>query len=219
MSLFTGTALTCLRGERVVFAGLDFRVARGGCLVLTGPNGSGKSSLLRIMAGLLKPFAGTLAWEGVDVRAEPELHGARLHYVGHLDAVKPAFTVAETLLHWTRLRDPAGAEARVQAALERLGIAHLAEVPGRFLSAGQKRRSNLARLLASPAPLWLLDEPTVALDRAAVAMLEGEIARHRAEGGAVVLSTHMDMHLDAPDRLDLAEFTPQLGDIVEEEEA
>ncbi|HYE52927.1 MAG TPA: heme ABC exporter ATP-binding protein CcmA [Azospirillaceae bacterium] len=209
MTLFTGSDLTCLRGERVVFAGLDFALPAGGCLVLTGPNGSGKSSLLRIMAGLLKPFSGTLAWTGVPLADDPDAHRSRLHYVGHLDAVKPAFTVLETLSFWTGLRDPAEARRRALGALARLGVAHLAEVPGRYLSAGQKRRANLARLLASPAPLWLLDEPTVALDRAAVALLEREIAAHRAAGGAVALSTHMDMRLGETAGLDLADFAPE----------
>lgn len=206
MSLFAGTRLTCLRGDRLVFCDLDFAVPAGGALVLVGPNGSGKSSLLRLMAGLLRPFAGTLTWNGAPIAADPDAHRTRLHYVGHLDAVKPVLSARDNLAFWAALAgvpDPRGAAL---AALERLGVAHVAEVPGRYLSAGQKRRLNLARVLAAPVPLWLLDEPTVALDRAGIRQLEAAIAEHRAGGGLVVLSTHADIALPGADVLDLEAY-------------
>ncbi|MEO5335475.1 MAG: heme ABC exporter ATP-binding protein CcmA [Magnetospirillum sp. WYHS-4] len=206
MKGFSGTSLSCIRGERVVFTGLDFALEAGGALVLIGPNGSGKSSLLRLMAGLLRPAAGVLAWDGEAVDEDPEAHGARLHYVGHHDAVKPVLSVAENVAFWASLRG-FGAE-RVEAALATFAMKRLAEVPGRFLSAGQKRRVNLARVLAAPAPLWLLDEPTTALDKASIAVLERTIARHRAEGGMAVLSTHAEILLEDPQVLDLAFFQP-----------
>lgn len=205
---FSGSGLGCIRGGRVVFAGLDFSVAPGEALVLLGPNGSGKSSLLRVMAGLLKPAAGKLAWGDVPVAEEPELHAARTHYVGHHDAVKPVLSVAENLRFWARLHDPRGGNAAeaVEAALARFGLAHLRDIPGKLLSAGQKRRTNLARLLAAPSPLWLLDEPTTALDRKNIAVLENVFAEHRAGGGMVVLSTHQDVVLPGARTLHLDQF-------------
>mgnify|MGYP002629286145 CR=1 FL=1 len=208
MSEFCGKDLTCIRGERRVFGGLGFSLEPGGALVLIGPNGSGKSSLLRLMAGLLTQAQGTLTWDGEPTADDPESHGGRLHYVGHLDAVKPMLSVAENISFWASLRAAGdGLEGRVTEALSAFGILRLADVPSRFLSAGQKRRVNLARIVAAPAPLWLLDEPTTALDRATIEGLEGLIARHRSDGGMVVVSTHSEMKLDAAQSLDLANFT------------
>lgn len=207
MSVFSGKDLVCVRGERTVFTGLDFALDSGGALVLIGPNGSGKSSLLRLMAGLLKPVAGALLWDGEKTHEDPEAHGGRLHYVGHHDAVKPVLNVSENVSFWATLRKGGtNTQVSVEAALAAFGIGHLADVPGRFLSAGQKRRVNLARILAADAPLWLLDEPTTALDKQTIAALETTIARHRENGGMVVISTHSDMELDAFQVLDLSEF-------------
>ncbi|MBF0267796.1 MAG: heme ABC exporter ATP-binding protein CcmA [Alphaproteobacteria bacterium] len=196
MSRFAAENLTCVRGGRAVFARLSFALESGQALFLLGPNGSGKSSLLRLLAGLLRPSAGRLLWDDVAVADDPEAHGARLHYVGHHDAVKPVLTVFETLHFWARLHG-GDSEKRVREALDVFAIARLADVPGRLLSAGQKRRVNLARLIAAPAPLWLLDEPSVALDKASVKALEAAMAAHRATGGMVIVSTHAD--IDLPD--------------------
>ncbi len=202
--ILSGHDLTCIRGERTVFAGLDFALEAGGALVLTGPNGSGKSSLLRLMAGILAPASGVLCRNGADVADDPAGHRADLHYVGHQDAVKAALSAAENLAFWSGLR---GTTARVGAALEAFGLDPLAELPARFLSAGEKRRLALARLIAAPAALWLLDEPTVALDRAAIDALMRLIAEHRTEGGAIVVSTHADLALDGETRLDMRDFS------------
>ena len=213
-TLFTGHALTCIRGERLVFAGLAFAIDAGQALVLVGANGSGKSSLLRLMTGLLRPGAGTVHWGGESIAADPEAHNARLHYVGHLDPVKAALTVAENLAFWARLghdSGDSGGSGAVASALETFDSASLADVPGRFLSAGQKRRANLARLAASAATLWLLDEPTTALDARATACLMEAIARHRAGGGMVVISTHAELALDGARRLDLDLFARRPG--------
>lgn len=208
MGDFSGTGLTCIRGQRRVFSGLDFKLANGDALVLIGPNGSGKSSLLRLMAGLLPAASGNLTWDGVETAEDPEAHGGRQHYVGHLDAVKPMLSVAENISFWASLRG-SGTDLRKRVAdsLKAFGIEHLADVPGRFLSAGQKRRVNLARIIAAPAPLWLLDEPTTALDRATIDGLEGLIAAHRADGGMVVISTHSEMNLKTVQTLDLANYS------------
>ena len=202
MSLFTGHDLTCIRGERRVFAGLGFSLAAGGALLLTGPNGSGKSSLLRLMAGLGRPANGTIRWNGEDIAQDPETHNARLHYVGHGDALKPALTAGENVAFWAAVRgggDPI-------AGLAAFGVQRLGNVPGRFLSAGQRRRVNLARLAAAPAPLWILDEPATALDRESVAQLQEAVARHRAGGGLVVLSTHGGIEIAGAATLDLTPF-------------
>ncbi|UEM06726.1 heme ABC exporter ATP-binding protein CcmA [Skermanella rosea] len=206
MPLFAGTDLTCLRGERLVFQDLSFAVPAGGALVLLGPNGSGKSSLLRLMAGLLRPFSGSMSWDGVPVSDDPDVHRARIHYVGHLDAVKPVLSARENLAFWAAMGGAADPGGAALAALERLGVPHIADIPGRYLSAGQKRRLNLARILAAPAPLWLLDEPSVALDRAGIGQLEAAIADHRAGGGIVVVSTHAEIALPGASTLHLDDF-------------
>lgn len=182
--------LACLRGERVVFAGLSFTVPRGGALLLTGANGAGKSTLLRLLAGLLPPAEGSLSWEGSDALADRPAHARRLRYLGHQDALKPTLTAWENLAFYARLwgGDP-------DSALEAVGLAPLADLPARVLSSGQKRRLALARLALGAAPIWLLDEPTVGLDAASVARLGGLLARHREAGGLVVAATHLDLPL------------------------
>ncbi len=210
MSQFTGRNLVCIRGGRRVFSGLDFSMQDGGALVLVGPNGSGKSSLLRLMSGLLRPASGSLVWDGQDTAEDPEAHNARLHYVGHLDAVKPVLSVAENLEFWTGLRSsPETVGKSVLAALETFAIAHLAGIPGKFLSAGQKRRVTLARIVSSPAALWLLDEPTTALDVAAIEKLELAIRNHRNAGGMVVVSTHAEIGLEGAEVLDMSDFAAE----------
>lgn len=206
MTRFSGHDLACFRGERTVFEDLSFELAGGGALVLRGPNGSGKSSLLRLMAGLAQPIAGALAWDGNAVDDDAEAHHHRLHYVGHADPVKPVLTVVENLRFWVALRDGRDGAAAVGRALDGFAIAHLADLPGRYLSAGQRRRVNLARVLASPAVLWLLDEPATALDDSGVRCLKQAMAAHREQGGMVITSAHADPLLDGGDELDLSRF-------------
>jgi heme exporter protein A len=206
MTLFEGRDLTCVRGERHVFAGLGFAVPRGGALILHGPNGSGKSSLLRLMAGLLKPAQGSLAWDDRPVSDDPEGYRARLQYLGHLDAVKPVLSAAENLTFWASARG--GGQGGVAAALERIGLTGLAELPARVLSAGQRRRLALARLFLAPADLWLLDEPTVGLDEDSIGRLQTGLADHRRDGGRVVVATHTAIDLPGAERLDLTAFAP-----------
>ncbi len=203
---FEGRALACIRGERPIFAGLSFRLPPGGALVLAGPNGSGKSSLLRVMAGLIPPAAGLIAWDGESAADQPEQHRARLHYLGHQDALKPVLTVRENLLFWSSLRG--GSADAAQQALERFQLDHLAETAGRLLSSGQRRRLALARLLAAPAPLWLLDEPSVGLDTASRRRLAEVIGEHRAKGGAVAVATHQDLDLPGAESLAMDDYPP-----------
>ena len=202
--------LACRRGERLIFAGLAFVLPPGGALVLTGPNGSGKSSLLRTLATLLAPAAGRLSWGGAPVADDLPGYRERLHYVGHLDAIKPALGVCETLSFWAKTRGVARPETDV--ALAAFGLEALADFPCRWLSAGQRRRLALARLVASPAPLWLLDEPTASLDADGEARLAAAIAAHRAGGGRVAVATHQSMALPGAMTLALEDFAAAAGD-------
>ena len=186
-----------------MFAGLSFALESGDALLLKGPNGSGKSTLLRIMAGLLQPIVGNIRWHDGTIVDEPDIHHQRLHYVGHHDAVKPMLSVYENIAFWAALRQT---DEHVADALDAFDISHLAEVPGRFLSAGQKRRLNLARILAVPAKLWLLDEPTTALDVATVSRFEQVLFQHRESGGMVIASSHTTLGLDGADTLRLDDF-------------
>jgi heme exporter protein A len=185
--------LAAIRGERLVFHDVSFAVAAGGALLLSGPNGSGKSTLLRLLAGLLRPAAGQLTWNGQDAFAAADRSVA---YLGHQDAVKPGLTALENLAFARRTGggDPA-------SALAALGLADLADLPARMLSAGQKRRLALSRLSLSRAKLWLLDEPTLGLDQSSVQLLGQMLARHRGAGGVVIAATHLPLPL--PDAAEL----------------
>lgn len=206
MAILTGLDLECVRGRRPVFRDVAFRLEPGQALVLAGANGVGKSSLLRIMAGLLHPQRGRLAWDGAAVDDHPAAHRDRLSFVGHLDGVKAPLTAAENLTFWAALQGVSEPGRAARAALERMDAGHLADVPARFLSQGQRRRLALSRLLLRFAPLWLLDEPVTALDRAGQARLEEAIAAHRDAGGLVALSTHHDLAVPGARRLDLGDY-------------
>jgi heme exporter protein A len=196
--------LSCRRGERLIFAGLSLVVPAGGAVALTGVNGSGKSSLLRLLATLLAPAAGRLLWGGAPVMADISAYRARLHYVGHLDAIKPALGVRETLGFWAAARG-AGATF-LDPALAAFGLDRIADWPSRWLSAGQRRRLALARLIAIPAPLWLLDEPGAALDEEGEARLSEAIAEHRGAGGRVIVATHQPIAISGASELRLGDF-------------
>jgi len=184
--------LSCIRGERAVFAGLDLAVNPGRAILLSGANGSGKSSLLRVLAGLLPAAGGHIEWEGTDIAQDPDAHRARVAYIGHSDPLKPSMTATENLRFWAQLY---GLDPSVEPALYQFSIEHLADVPARYFSAGQKRRLNLARLAAgqnSPSgpTLWLLDEPATGLDPGAVSMLANTILAHLSNEGTAIISTH-----------------------------
>jgi heme exporter protein A len=190
VELLAAQDLAVFRGERLVFRDLSLSVPAGGALVLAGPNGSGKSTLLRLLAGLVRPAAGRLLWDGADVLSDVADHGRRVAYLGHQDAIKPGLTVTENL------RFAAATSGRsIPVALEAVGLEALAELPARMLSAGQKRRLALSRLVLSTAPLWLLDEPTLGLDSTSVERFGGLLARHRGADGLVVAATHLPLPL------------------------
>ncbi len=194
----TGRDLACIRGGRQIFSGVGFAVASGQALVLTGPNGAGKSSLLRLIAGLIHPAAGRITLDGGD----PELSvGEQAHYVGHLDPLKPALTVAENLAFWARFlngRRTAGEDALLARSLAAAGLEDLSLLPAGYLSAGQRRRLSLARVLAAPRPVWLLDEPTTALDAASQLRLQRTMQAHLAGGGLIIAATHAPLALAEP---------------------
>jgi len=179
--------LACRRGDRLLFSGLDFALGAGEALIVEGPNGAGKTSLMKMVAGLLRPVAG---------RVERPMPMAFLAHELALDLDLP---LARALGLWARL-DGAG-PAAIARALTEVALAPLAEVPVRMLSSGQRRRAGLARVIAAGAPLWLLDEPGVGLDVAALDRLAATMAAHRAAGGAILVTTHMPLGLDGCRRL------------------
>ena len=190
-----GENLLCVRGGREVFTGLNFRVSGGEALVVTGPNGAGKSSLLRMIAGLVRIAGGRLALEG---GAADTPVGEQAHYLGHLDALKPALSVAENLRFWGQFLGTGG---DIAPALEAVGLSPLSTLPAAYLSAGQKRRLSIARLLTVKRPIWLLDEPTSALDAASQERLAAVMRDHLGGGGLIVAATHMPIGLDSPREL------------------
>lgn len=182
--LFEAKNLACRRNRRRVFQNVAFALDFGDALFVIGPNGSGKSSLLRILTGLLPAVQGDMKWSGAPL--DWITHRARLHYLGHHDAVKPELTVAETLDYWRALRPHHAA----RPLPESLGLTPLMDRPARVLSAGQRRRLALARLVLDDAPLWLLDEPTASLDDAGQNILAELLRFHRAKGGIAIIATH-----------------------------
>lgn len=180
-----GVALACRRGERAVFAGVSFAVASGEALTISGRNGAGKSSLLRMIIGLLPIAGGRLALEGGD----PELNIAeQAHYLGHQDALKGSLSVAENLRFWAGFFGLRSADLR--SSLDTVGLGGLADLPAAYLSAGQRRRLSIARLIAVPRPIWLLDEPTSTLDTAAQDRLAELMGAHLAAGGLILAASH-----------------------------
>ncbi len=188
--------LTCERGGRIVFRGLSLALRAGQLMQLTGPNGSGKSSLLRLVAGLNDAQAGDITLTG---GAKELSIGQQAHYIAHQEPVKAALSVHENLAFW---RDFLGG-GEVDEALEAFDLARLSSYPAGLLSAGQKRRLALARLVLVPRVLWLLDEPTVGLDTASLARLVGVMARQLDQGGMIIAATHVPLGREPDLRLDL----------------
>lgn len=191
------------RGSRRIIEGLSFSVRRGEALVLTGANGIGKTTLLRTLAGFIRLFRGSIRLEGGD----PELSvGEQAHAVGHANAVKASLTVVENAKFWNAYLggNPASAE-RIDAALRQFGLEELGDFPAAYLSAGQRRRLGLSRLLVAERPLWFLDEPTASLDTASSERLVQAVNTHTSRGGIAVIATHLPLALERARTLDLAE--------------
>jgi heme exporter protein A len=190
--------LSARRGGRILFAALSFSVEAGSALLVTGPNGAGKTTLLRTLAGFLPPETGRILLEGGGAEASV---AEQCHYVGHANAVKPSLTVAENAAFWSGFLG--GAPDRLDGALAAFGLEALRDIPAGYLSAGQRRRAGLMRLLLAERPLWLLDEPTTSLDAAAQELLAGAVNRHLAGGGLAVAATHMALGFEPAQQLNL----------------
>jgi heme exporter protein A len=200
----TAVDLACHRGGRDVFGGVSFSVASGEALAITGRNGAGKSSLLRIVVGLVRITAGRLALEGGD----PELTIAeQAHYLGHQDALKPSLSVGENLRFWAGFLGEKAAE--LDGPLAAVGLDALIDLPAAYLSAGQRRRLSIARLLAVKRPIWLLDEPMSTLDAPSQQHLAGFMRVHLTEGGLVLAATHGGLGIGETQELRLSERMPE----------
>jgi heme exporter protein A len=187
-----GRGVRCVRGGREVFSGLDFEASAGEALAVTGPNGSGKTSLLRLIAGLLTISGGSIDLAGGEAELTlPE----QAHYLGHRDALKPALSGLENLAFWRDFLEGEAFDA--DACLAAVGLGHAAHLPAAYLSAGQRRRLSLARLLAVRRPIWLLDEPANALDAAGQGLFLGLMSDHLARGGLIIAATHAPLGLAA----------------------
>ncbi len=192
--------LGCRRGGRRIFSGISFVLEAGGAVILTGANGAGKSSLIAIIAGRIQPAEGQIVLSGGDDRPNAE----HIHHVGHRDGLKAALTARENLdFLRVLLGDP---HLSTLDALATVGLAHAADIPVGYLSAGQKRRVALARLLVARRGLWLLDEPTAALDSGSLRLLDGMMAEHLAGGGLIVAATHTPLNLEGAREIWLGAF-------------
>jgi heme exporter protein A len=189
--------LVCVRGERRLIQDLNFTQTAGELLYVHGPNGSGKTTLLRTLCGLALPEAGEIRWRGRNIRRLGEDYYREMVYVGHLNGVKDELTAFENLRVAGQLSGMDGCDERAVAALQRMDLSACAELPGKVLSQGQKRRVALARLLLAPRTLWIMDEPFNALDVKAVALIQDILIEHLDNGGMAVLTTHQEVEITA----------------------
>jgi heme exporter protein A len=202
--------LRCVRGERLLFSNISFSLMPGGFLQLTGPNGSGKTSLLRIICGLTTPESGEIRWQGAQIRSLAEEYSRSITYIGHRNAVKEELNSLENLRISSGLAGFQVSLAQAEQALSRVGLAGRENLPARFLSEGQQRRSALARLISYSTVLWVLDEVLASLDHAAVILIEAIIGEHLSRGGMAIVATHQELHISAGSfqRLELATGVP-----------
>ena len=203
--------LAARRGEDLLFSDISFELGAGGALILTGRNGSGKSTLLRVVAGLLPAEAGRVTWSGP---GEAGRASEACHYLGHRNAMKPEMTVAENLSFWkTFLGDATGGYGvSIGEATELVGLGDIAHLPFGYLSAGQQRRMAFAKLLVAYRPVWILDEPTAALDARAEETFTHLIQRHLHAGGLLLAATHQPLGLDDAQELRMKGFSASAQD-------
>jgi heme exporter protein A len=208
--LLEARQLEASRDDRVLFTGLDFRLAPGTMLQVTGRNGVGKTTLLNLVAGLSRPAGGEVLWGGQPVAQDYAGYLGSLSFLGHLGGLKLALTPLENLHFLCRLRGLEVPAATLWAALKKVGLYGYEEVAVGRLSAGQKRRAALARLFVEGTPLWILDEPFTAIDKGGVDELETWLGGHLATGGMILLTTHHEFTPQFPlQRLDVATFRPR----------
>jgi heme exporter protein A len=189
--------LECVRGDRRLFSNVSFALAPGGFVQLTGPNGSGKTSLLRIIAGLIQPESGEIRWQGAKTSTLAEEYSRLLTYIGHRNGVKEELSSLENLRVASGIAGAEITRETARDALARVGLAGREDLPARFLSEGQRRRSALARLLTCGTKLWLLDEVLASLDHAAGKLIEAVIGEHLNQGGMAIVATHQELHIYA----------------------
>jgi heme exporter protein A len=192
--------LGCVRGDRLLFEGLSFSLDRGEVVELRGANGAGKTSLLRILAGLASPAEGEIRWDGKSIRSLGEEYSGTVAYLAHQNGVKDELSAIENLRITSGVAGNPLDRSRARMILEQVGLTRQQNLPARALSAGQRRRVALARLLASAAVLWILDEVLTSLDETAVKLSRQFIADHLAKGGMAIIATHQDLNL-ANDRI------------------
>jgi heme exporter protein A len=194
---FSVENLTCVRSDHIVFEELSFHVPSGNALWVKGNNGAGKSSLLRICATLLNPVNGDMKWQDQSCLKYPEKYRGQFHYIGHQDALKPALTVRENLRFWAEFLG----NGNIEQALRDFELHRLDNTPVGLLSAGQKKRVNLARLLVAQAPLWILDEPFSSLDQLYIDLVKTHLDRHLGDGGTILYTTHQPLSLNSSSSL------------------
>lgn len=202
--------LQCIRGDRELFTNLSFSIEASQLMMLEGRNGSGKTTLLRALCGLYMADQGEILWDNKSIKKQDEAYRRELLYLGHLNAIKPDLSVLENLRINSLLAGENATDDELMGALDTIGLYAFEDFPSSQLSQGQKRRVALARLLVSKAKLWILDEPFVALDVAAVELLQSIIAKHVDHGGMVILTTHQEVPLTSGKikRLSLNEYEP-----------
>lgn len=208
--MLEATNLACVRGARRLFSGLSFSLAPGSFLQITGSNGSGKTSLLRIICGLMSPENGEVRWEGANIRLLAEEYSTAFHYLGHRSGIKEELSSVENLRISAGLAGSELTREQARQGLARVGLGGRENLPTRFLSEGQRRRSALARLIACNRKLWLLDEVLASLDVAAVKLVESLIEEHLGGGGMAIVATHQQLHISANrfQHLELASEAP-----------
>ena len=190
--------LTCVRGTRRLFRDLNFSMVSGELVELRGPNGSGKTSLLRILCGLATPAAGEVRWQNKNIRSLGEEYNSAVAYLGHQNAVKDELSAMENLRISSAVFGNSLIESEARAILARVGLSQQTNLPARALSAGQRRRLALTRLLTANATLWILDEVLTSLDDTAINLSRQFIGEHLQNGGMAIVATHQDLNLNAP---------------------
>ena len=190
--------LACVRGTRRLFKNLNFSTQEGELVEVRGPNGSGKTSLLRILCGLATPAAGEVCWEGANIRSLGEEYCAVVAYLGHQNAIKDELSAIENLRISSAVAGRFLSKPEAVEILKRVGLTQQQNLPGRVLSAGQRRRLAMTRLLTANAKLWILDEVLTSLDDAAINLSREFIAAHLKNGGMAIVATHQDLNLEAP---------------------
>lgn len=201
--MFDVINLGCVRGERRLFQGLNFSVGPEELIEIRGANGSGKTSLLRILCGLAQPAEGEVRWQGKNIRALGEEYFESVAYVAHQNGVKDELTAIENLRIASGVAGNSLGARQAQEILSRMGLQKETHLPARFLSAGQRRRVALARLLATKAKLWILDEVLTSLDKAAMDLSSQFIGEHLSDGGMAVIATHQELNISATTTLRL----------------